>query len=464
MTHVSQETDDAAWFVQALTDWVAIPSVSSSAEHQPDVERSAEWFAEALTNVGFPAVELIRSGASAPAVLAEWPGPQGALRVLVYGHHDVQPVGDPSEWKTDPFQAVHAGDRVLGRGAVDDKGQLLFHLLAARDHVAANGGSGPGIHLMVLAEGEEEVGSPHLAEMLAEHAERLRPDVVIVSDTGIWSPDHPTICLGMRGQLRATLTVHGGDADVHAGSFGGTVYNPGIELSRVLAKLHDDEGRILVPGFYDGVQVPSARERQKYGELPFDEGAWLGPAAAAGVFGEAGFSTLERAWVRPTAEVIALRAGDLEGAPRTVIPRTAQAHVSFRLVGEQDPSRIADDVGKFVREQMRPGVRYDLEFDLPGTGPSGVADGHWALEELMAAMTEQFGREPGFTRDGGSGPGAILQQTLNAPVIFLGMGQSSDGAHGPNEGVTVSLMLLAGKVTARLWDRFAALGSVRPAQ
>ncbi|GAA0712214.1 M20/M25/M40 family metallo-hydrolase [Dactylosporangium roseum] len=450
---------ERAWFVRTLSDWIAIPSISGSDEHRAAVEESAAWFAERLRETGFPTVEVVRSGAGSPAVLAEWPGPPGALRVLVYGHHDVQPTGDPAEWRTEPFRAEEAGDRVLGRGAVDDKGQMLFHLLAARAHVASRAERAPGIHLMLLAEGEEEIGSPTLGSLLAEHAELLRPDLIVISDTGIWSPDHPTVCLGMRGLLRATVTVRGGSADVHAGSFGGTVHNPAVELTRVLAALHDDEGRVAIPGFYDAVVEPTARERERYAGLPFDEARWLGPAARAGVFGEAGYSTLERAWIRPTAEVNAIRAGDLNGSARTIIPQAAEAHVSFRLVGDQSPAVVADQFRDFLTTAFRPGVGWELDVDLPGVPPCGVPDGHWALEELVAAMTEEFGREPGYTRDGGSGPGATLQSVLGCPVIFVGMGQSSDGAHGPNEGVTVGLMLTAARVTVGLWDRLA---QVRP--
>lgn len=443
-------------YVSLLSRWIAIPSVSGSPEHDEAVEESAAWFAEQLSATGFPQVDVVRSQGGAPAVLATWPGPAGAPRVLVYGHHDVQPVGDPNAWETPPFEAVHRGDRVIGRGSVDDKGQLLFHLLAAREHVASWGG-GPGIHLMVLAEGEEEVGSPTLAALLAEHREELSPDLIVVSDTGIWSREHPTVCLGMRGVLRMRVQVAGGEQDVHAGSFGGAVRNPATELARFLASLHGDDGRVAVAGFYDDVLDVGERERAKYAALPLDETAWLGPAAAAGIHGEAGYSTLERVWVRPTAEVNAVRAGDLAGPARTIVPASAEAHLSFRLVAHQQPERVAELVRAHAARVFGDDVRWEMDADLPGVAPCGVADGHWALEELLGAMVEEFGVEPGYTRDGGSGPGATLEQGLGAPVIFVGMGRSSDGAHGPNESVSVELMLRGARVTARLWDRLARM-------
>lgn len=453
-------SERAEEFVSLLSRWIAIPSISGSPEHTDAVEESAEWFAARLRETGFPQVGIVRAEGGAPAVLGQWPGPPGALRVLVYGHHDVQPVGDAGAWRTEPFEAVHEGDRVIGRGAVDDKGQLLFHLFAARDHVAARDGS-PGIHLMVLAEGEEEVGSQTLPSLLERLRPELRPDLVVVSDTGIWSREHPTVCLGMRGVLRAVVRVLGGEQDVHAGSFGGAVRNPATEVARFIASLHDDQGRVAVPGFYDDVAEPSERERAKYAALPIDETAWLGPAAASGVHGEAGYSTLERVWVRPTAEVNALRSGDLDGPARTIIPASAEAHLSFRLVSHQDPEKVAAQVREHAAAVFGDAVRYEVLADLPGVSPCGVADGHWALEELLGAMTDEFGVEPGYTRDGGSGPGASLEQGLDAPVIFVGMGRSSDGAHGPNESVSIELMLRAGAVTARLWDRLAARASHR---
>ncbi|MCW2595383.1 MAG: peptidase, partial [Jatrophihabitans sp.] len=289
-----------------LTDldrWLRIPGISAQPERHDDVLRSAQWFADAARRTGFPTVE-IWAGPWLPAVYAEWPSEDpDAPTVLVYAHHDVQPV-DPLElWHTDPFDPTIDGDLLRARGASDDKGQLLFHLLGLRAHLAATGRSSPAVTLKFIVEGEEESGSPHFEELLAEHRDRLACDVVVVTDTGMVAADVPSTVTGMRGMAAATLTFHGPDLDLHSGVFGGAVPNPATEIARLVGALHDEHGRVQVPGFYDDVLTLTEDERELFGAVPSDDGEFLKVAQSRALHGEEGFSTLERVGARPTAEV-----------------------------------------------------------------------------------------------------------------------------------------------------------------
>jgi acetylornithine deacetylase/succinyl-diaminopimelate desuccinylase-like protein len=440
-----------AAFLDDLAEWLRIPSVSAQPEHAPDVRRSADWLAAKLRETGFPNAEVWPT-TGAPAVFAEWPSddPQ-APTVLVYGHHDVQPAALEDGWHSDPFEPVIRDGRLHARGAADDKGQVFFHTLGVRAHLAVTGRATPAVHLKLLVEGEEESGSPNFRALVEQHADRLAADVVIVSDTSMWSADTPTVCTGMRGLAECEITLQGPEQDIHSGAFGGAVPNPATAAARLVAALHDEHARVAIPGFYDGVTELTDRERELFAELPFDEEQWLRTAKSAATHGEAGHTTLERIWARPTAEVNGIGGGYQGPGSKTIIPSSAMVKLSFRLVAGQDPERIEKLVRAWTAEQLPAGIRHEITFS-PATRPCLTPLGHPALQSVVRALGRAFQQPVRFTREGGSGPAADLQEVLGAPVLFLGISIPSDGWHAPNEKVELDLLLKGVETAAYLWD------------
>ncbi|HET8583446.1 MAG TPA: dipeptidase [Jatrophihabitans sp.] len=443
-----------------LDQWLRIPGISAQPERHDDVRRSAEWFADAARRTGFPTVEVWDDGPWLPAVFAEWPSADaGAPTVLVYAHHDVQPV-DPLElWHTDPFEPTVDGEVLRARGASDDKGQLLFHLLGLRAHLAATGRDAPAVHLKFIVEGEEESGSPHFEELLAAHRDRLACDVVVVTDTGMVAADVPSTVTGMRGMVAATVSFHGPDLDLHSGVFGGAVPNPATAIARLVAGLHDENGRVQVPGFYDDVLELTAEERDLFGKVPVDDAEFLSVAQSRALTGEAGFSTLERIGARPTAEVNGLGGGYQGDGHKTIVPSDAFAKLSFRLVADQDPAKIIKAVEQFVAEHTPDGITAHLEWEGAGVRACLVPLGTPAYVALTDAISAAFdGAQVLPTREGGSGPEAGLQQAVDAPLVFLGVGLPDDQIHAPNEKVTLPMLFKGAEAAARLWARFAEVG------
>lgn len=451
-TYVDDHRDE---FLADLVEWLRIPSVFADPAREPDVRASAQWLADAFARAGFPTVEVWET-AGAPAVFAEWPADDaGAPAVVVYGHHDVQPVDPVELWRTPPFEPQLRGDELFGRGASDDKGQVLFHLLGLRALLAASGRSAPPVTLRFLVEGEEESGSPHFRALLEERRDRLRCRVAVVSDTGMWDRDTPTICTGMRGVVNGQVDLHGPDVDLHSGIFGGAVPNPLHALSTLLAGLHDDQGRVALPGFYDAVRPLTQRERELFARLPYDERAWLATAQSRAAAGEAGFTTLERVWARPTCEVNGMWGGYTGPGPKTIIPTDAHAKVSFRLVADQDPADVRRRFEDYVAAAAPPGVAASVRW-VGSVRPALTPLDDPALKAATRAMERAFGREVLYTREGGSGPEADLGDVLDAPVVFLGVGLPDDRIHAPNERAVLPLLLTGAVAAAYLWDEIAA--------
>ncbi|MFJ8072985.1 dipeptidase [Streptomyces sp. NPDC096176] len=444
-----------AAFLDDLAEWLRIPSVSAQPEHDADVRRSAEWLAAELARTGFPVAEIWPTP-GAPAVFAEWPsGDPDAPTVLVYGHHDVQPAAREDGWHTDPFEPQIVDGRMYGRGAADDKGQVFFHTLGVRAHLAATGRTAPAVNLKMLIEGEEESGSPHFRALVESHADRLAADAVIVSDTGMWSKSTPTVCTGMRGLADCEIALYGPDQDIHSGSFGGAVPNPATVAARLVAALHDENEQVTVPGFYEGVAPLTDAERELFAELPFDEETWLRTATSHGTLGEAGYSTLERIWARPTAELNGIGGGYQGPGGKTIIPSSARLKLSFRLVAGQEPDKIERAVTDWVASKVPAGIRHEVVFGA-ATRPCLTPLDHPALQSVVRAMGRAFdGQKIRFTREGGSGPAADLQDVLAAPVLFLGISVPSDGWHAPNEKVELDLLLKGVETTAHLWGDMA---------
>lgn len=447
-------------FLEDLADWLRIPSVSAQPQHASDVRRSAEWLAAKLRETGFPVVELWETDPAdggAPAVFAHWPcDDPGAPTVLVYGHHDVQPAAREDGWHTEPFEPVVRENRLYARGAADDKGQVFFHTLGLRAHLATTGRTAPAVNVKLIVEGEEESGSAHFRALVERERARLAADAVIVSDTGMWNETTPTVCTGMRGLADCEIELYGPDQDIHSGSFGGAVPNPATVAARLAAALHDDHERVTVPGFYDGITELTDAERALIAELPFDEADWLATARSHGTLGEAGYSTLERVWARPTAEVNGIGGGYQGPGGKTIIPSSAQLKLSFRLVAGQDPDRVEAAVREWVAARVPDGIRHKITFG-GATRPCLTPLDHPALQAVTRAMSRAFdGAKIRYTREGGSGPAADLQDVLAAPVLFLGISVPSDGWHAPNEKVELDLLLKGAEASAHLWGELAA--------
>jgi len=451
---------NAREFIDDLKQWLTIPSISADPGHHGDVRHSAAWLAGHLRAAGFPAAEVWDTAPGGlPAVFAEWPAADPAApTVLVYGHHDVQPVEPLEEWHSPPFQPAERDGLLLGRGASDDKGQVLLHSLGVRAWLAAHSAAAPPVTIKLIVEGEEESGSEHFAGLLRRERERLACDVIVISDTTMWAADVPSMCTGMRGLVPAEVTLTGPVRDLHSGSFGGGVPNPLHAMADLLAGLHDDGGRVTLPRFYDRVLPLSEAERDLLARLPFDEKHWLAEAGESGAaYGEQGYSTLERIWARPTAEVNGMWGGHTGPGSKTIIPKAAHAKVSFRLVADQDPADVGQAFREYVAARTPDGLEATVTV-LPGVRPCHSPITSPAVLAGRRAMERAFGREVLFTKEGGSGPEADLAEILAAPLVFVAVGLDSDQIHAPNESVNLSLLLRGAEASAYLWDELAAAG------
>jgi acetylornithine deacetylase/succinyl-diaminopimelate desuccinylase-like protein len=446
--------------VDHLIGWVRLRSVAGLTEHDPDLRRSANWLAGVLRDTGFPTTELWDTE-GAPAVYAEWCEAPGAPTVLVYSHHDVRAAKDDHWEETPPFEPAERDGYLYGRGASDAKGQVLTHVWGVRAHLAATGREAPAVNLKVLVEGEEETGSAKLAGIVDENRERLAADLVVFSDTLTWRADHPAVCTSVRGMVGAQLEVFGPLRDVHSGAVSGPAPNPALDLAALLGALHDDKGRITLPGFYDEVTEPSARRRAELAALPFTEEDWLARSETRAVGGEAGYTVLERLWTRPAVEVISLLAGDPVGASRAAIPSVATANLSFRTVPGQRAAVVADQLRRWVADRLDGRVEYELTITQetaqePYETPADLP----ALEALAAAMADGFGKTPGRMGNAGGGPADLLASALGIPLVFFGVGLPEDRWHDSDERVSIDMLLRGAASLAHFWQRLADLGHV----
>lgn len=452
--------EHSAELLADLDAWLRIPGISAQPGHAADVRRGAEWFADAARRTGFPTVEIWPT-AGLPTVYAAWPSDDpGAPTVLVYGHHDVQPVDPVELWHTDPFVPTVDGDLLRARGASDDKGQMLLHLLGIRAHLAATGSTTPACTIKLLVEGEEESGSPNFEALLAERRARLDCDVVVITDTGMIAPEVPSTVTGMRGLVVGTVRFHGPDLDLHSGVFGGAVPNPATAIARLVGALHDEHGRVQVPSFYDDVRELTAAERDLFARVPVDDAGFLRTAHSRALAGEDGYTTLERLGARPTAEVNGIGGGYQGDGGKTIIPSDAFVKLSFRLVADQDNRTIIGLVEEFVRAHTPAGIEADVHWEGEGVAACIVPIDTAAYRALTEAISEAFDGRPVLpTREGGSGPEAALQQAVQRPLVFLGVGLPDDQIHAPNEKVNLSMLYRGAEAAALLWRRFADVGA-----
>jgi acetylornithine deacetylase/succinyl-diaminopimelate desuccinylase-like protein len=335
---------------------------------------------------------------------------------------------------------------------------VLFHALGVAASLAATGKNAPPVSLTFLIEGEEESGSPYFADLLRQRKDQLAADFIVISDTTMWAADVPSICTGMRGLCDAEITLTGPTRDLHSGSFGGGVPNPAHALTALIAGLHDEDGRVTLPGFYDDVVPLSDEERELIARLPFDEKSWLADAGdSQATTGEKGFSTLERIWARPTAEVNGIWSGHTGPGGKTIVPKEAHAKLSFRLVADQVPDMVLRALGQYIKDNMPDGITATVKLGH-GVRPCRSPIDSSGVQAARMAMERAFGREVVFTKEGGSGPEADLADILDAPLVFVAVGLDADRIHAPNEYVDLWRLLRGAETAAYLWDELAALG------
>lgn len=420
--------------VERLFDFLRIPSVSTDPAYKAEVERGAAWVAETLTQLGFEA--SVRPTAGKPMVIGHHPGPGGdAPHILYYGHYDVQPPDPVELWNSPPFEPVLAdgphGKRIVARGAVDDKGQVMTFIEAFRAWRDVHGTL--PCRVTVMIEGEEEIGSPSLLPFLEANLDELRADACVVCDTGMWSIDQPAITYSLRGLAYLEVKIQGPDQDLHSGLYGGSAINPINVLARILGEMHDETGRIAIPGFYDDVIPLGENERAQWDALDFDEAGFLGQVGLEVAGGEQGFGALERQWARPTLDVNGIWGGYTDPGAKTVIAREAHAKLSCRLVAGQDPDRIMACVQDFIRAALPQG--FTAEFQDHGRAPAvRVPTDSPYLQAGLSGLREVYGKDAYLIGTGGSIPAVgAIKSLLGMDSILLGFGLSDDRVHSPNE-------------------------------
>ena len=422
--------DNRERYLSELTDWIACPSISNNPVHAADVRRSAETAVARMHRAGLTTTAVLETGGH-PVAYGEWLGAPGAPTMLIYGHHDVQPA-DPLElWTSPPFEASVRDGKVYGRGSVDDKGQVLMHVAAIEAHLRINGRL--PVNVKVVIEGEEEIGSPNFEAFLAREKTRLACDVVVVSDTAVFAEDVPSLTVSLRGLVHWELTVHGPSSDLHSGYYGGVVRNPLEALAQMLATLKDADGHVAVAGFYDGVRALTPAERAQYAALPYDDAAEAKFLGVSELAGEAGFTPLERMWMRPTLEINGMYGGYQGPGGKTIVPSFARAKISARLVPAQEPDHVKRAVEDHLRRVAPPGVRIELHADGDVRAVETSRD-HPAVAAAARAMQRGFGKPPVFIGTGGTiGPVSSFDRILGLPQVLIGVGLPDDAIHAPNE-------------------------------
>ncbi len=455
LAHLDSQRDVA---IARLCDLLRIPSISTDPAYAKDTRRAAEWLANDLRSIGFDA--SVRDTPGHPMVVAHSAPPSsgGATpRVLYYGHYDVQPPDPLEKWTSKPFEPAIVdgphGKRIVARGAVDDKGQVMTFIEAFRAWKAVHG-SLP-FAITVLLEGEEESGSASLDDFLTANRDELKADVCVISDTGMWDINTPAVTYMLRGLLYVELTLRGPSHDLHSGMYGGALVNPNNALVDVLAQLHDRDGRVTVPGFYDDVRETSDEEKKMWNSLGFDEAEFLGSAGMKTPFGEKGRTTLERTWSRPTCDINGMHGGYIGAGAKTVIPSEASAKVSFRLVADQDPHKILANLKKWLEDRKPADCEWTV--DVHGASPAirVPTDSTW-LTRTRQALKDVFGREAVLIGSGGSIPVAgSIRRILGYDALLVGFGLDDDRVHSPNEKFEVRCFVNGMKSHAAMLEKFA---------
>lgn len=423
-------------YLEELKHFLKYPSISTNPENKKDVQECAEYINAHLEKMGMQNVEIYPTKGH-PVVYADWLN-AGADKptVLIYGHYDVQPVDPLNLWTTPPFEADIRNGNIYARGSADDKGQVFIHLKAIEAHLTQNG-SLP-VNIKLLIEGEEEIGSVNLGDFIKEHTELLKCDVIIISDTAMFSKELPALGYALRGLCYMQVDVTGPNRDLHSGQYGGSVENPINALAEMICKMKDENGKILIDGFYDDVAPLSKEEKDNFAKLPFDDKEYAKGLEVDELAGEKGFSTLERIWARPTLDCNGIWGGFTGEGAKTVLPSKASAKISMRLVPGQDPDKIEKLFMDFCKKIAPKSIKidvYGLHHGKPWISP---IESKWN-KAAIAALKEGFGKEPVFMREGGSIPIVFtLEEYLKAPTVLLGFGLPDENAHSPDEHLNLN--------------------------
>jgi len=438
-------------FVAELQELLRIPTVSADPTCKPHMQRGADWVYSQFRDLGFKA-EIVRTPGH-PIVYAECLEVPGAPTVLVYGHYDVQPADPLDLWETPPFEPTIRDGAIYARGATDDKGQFFTHVKSVEAWLKTKGKL--PVNVKFVIEGEEEVGSKNLDDFLLAHKAALACDVAVISDTSQYAADIPAITTGLRGIIACEITVTGPKKDLHSGVFGGSVANPATGTARMIAALHDDQGRVQIPGFYDDVQPLSTADRAEFAALPFVEAEYRSELGVSAVSGETGFTTTERRWARPTCEINGLVSGYTGVGPKTIVPSKATVKITCRLVPNQNPEKLLQSLEAFLRSKLPTGLT--MEFTSFHGAPGFLMDRSSPyLQAASQAIGEGFGKAPVFIREGGSIPVVTtFREILGVDTLLLGWGLNSDNLHSPNEHFSLTNFQRGIRASAALWGCLA---------
>lgn len=418
-------------FLDELKELVGIPSVSADSAYKPDMKRAADWVSTKLKSLGFENVMILDTGGH-PMVYGDLmkAGPK-ASTMLIYGHYDVQPADPLDLWQTEPFEAVKKGDHLVGRGASDMKGQVIASMAAVESALKA--GDVP-VNIKWMIEGEEEMGSASLADFIKANEKLFACDFGLNPDAGMLAPDQPTLTYGLRGLAYFEIHLTGPDKDLHSGFFGGTVRNPANELARLISGMHDDKNRVTLPGFYDSVRDLDDEERGGFKRIPHTaDSDYKRETGVSELWGEEGYTSFERATSRPTLEVNGMLSGYTGEGPKTVLPSKAMAKISCRLVADQTPKKVHEQMTAYVKKNVHPGVKWEVKM-ISDADPSISERDSREMQAMSKALETVWGVKPTFRREGGSIPVvAYLQKVLGAECVNTGFGLPDDLIHSPNE-------------------------------
>jgi len=418
-------------YLQELLEFLSIPSVSSLKEHKEDVQKAADWVAARMQAVGLENVQILPTGGH-PVVYGDWMHAPDKPTILIYGHFDTQPV-DPLElWSRPPFEPEVKDERVFARGASDDKGNMLAPLLAV-EAMMNSGGKLP-VNVKCFFEGQEEIGSPQLPEFISANRQLLACDLIFSADGGQWDEDQPALMIGLRGLCNLQIDVRAARSDTHSGTFGGTIMNPIHALVRLIDTMHTPQGRIAVAGFYDAVRPLTEAEQAQIAEIPYNEADYKAELGVDELFGEPDYSTYERAWTRPTLEVNGIWGGFQGEGVKTVLPSSAHAKISCRLVPDQDPGQIVKLLSTHIEKHTPPGVKVTIIPNPSTADPYLIPYDHPGNQAAVDVHKELFGKEPYYARMGGSIPvcGIFLKE-LGAYTVNFAFGLKDENIHGPDE-------------------------------
>lgn len=441
-------------FIEELKEYLRIPSISTLPAHKKDIAECAEFTANKLQQAGLSRVEVFKTEGH-PIVYGEWLGAPGKPALLIYGHYDVQPV-DPLElWDNPPFDPVIRKGKIYARGANDNKGQLFTHIKSIETYFRTAGS--PPVNIKFLVEGEEEIGSEHLEIFIRNNSELLKCNAVLISDTDLYAEGIPTLTYGLRGLAYFEVEITGPDRDLHSGTFGGTIPNPANILAKIIAALHDSNGKIAIPGFYEDVLKLSRLERKNFRSLKFSEKKLAKTFKLKDLQGEKGFSALERTWIRPSIDCNGIIGGFTGQGAKTIIPSKASAKISIRLVPNQNLNKVVKQFRRFINKLAPKSVKVNISY-LHGATPCLTPLESVVTKAASKAMEKAFGKKTVFIRDGGSIPVVnIFTKRLNAPVILMGLGLGSENLHSPNEHFNLNHFKLGILSSAFFMNEFAGI-------